>query len=91
MNKKQLIARVRQYMGAGTTRNTASAAVEAVLASILMGAAKDKVHIAHFGTFETQYRPARQGFNINSASLTTYPPQSRLTFRPASGFTDFLH
>ncbi|MBQ9835817.1 MAG: HU family DNA-binding protein [Akkermansia sp.] len=89
MNKKQLIARVRQYMGSGTTRNTASAAVEAVLASVLEAASQEKVHIAHFGTFETVCRPARKGFDINTASITTYAAQSRLTFRPSSGFTDF--
>ena len=73
-------------MGAGTTQNTASAAVEAVLASILAAAAEEKVHIAHFGTFETLSRPARQGYDINSAGITTYPARARLTFRPSSDF-----
>lgn len=76
-------------MGSGTTRNTASAAVEAVLASILEAAAQEKVHIAHFGTFETLCRPARIGFNINASAITTYPAHRRLTFRPSSGFSDF--
>ena len=52
MNKKQLIARVQRYMGPGATRSTASAAVEAVLASIARGAAEEKgVRIQKFGTF----------------------------------------
>ncbi|MBR5213633.1 MAG: HU family DNA-binding protein [Akkermansia sp.] len=52
MNKKQLIARVQRYMGPGATRSTASAAVEAVLASILNGADNEKgVRITRFGTF----------------------------------------
>ncbi len=52
MNKKQLIARVQRYMGPGATRSTASAAVEAVLASIINGSADAKgVHITKFGTF----------------------------------------
>ena len=52
MNKKQLIARVQRYMGPGATRSTASAAVEAVLASIANGAAEDNgVRILKFGTF----------------------------------------
>ena len=52
MNKKQLIARVQRYMGPGATRSTASAAVEAVLASIANGAAEDNgVRSMKFGTF----------------------------------------
>lgn len=52
MNKKQLIARVQRYMGPGATRSTASAAVEAVLASIINGSSDAKgVHITRFGTF----------------------------------------
>jgi len=52
VNKKQLIARVQRYMGPGATRSTASAAVEAVLASIINGSADAKgVHITRFGTF----------------------------------------
>lgn len=75
-------------MGSGTTRNTASAAVEAVLASILDAAAReDKVHIPHFGTFQQVSRPARQGFDINTGHITTYPAHAKLTFRPASGFS----
>ena len=75
-------------MGSGTTRNTASAAVEAVLASILAAAEQeDKVHIPHFGTFPYVSRPARQGFDINTGLITTYPAHAKLTFRPASGFS----
>ncbi|MDO5470817.1 MAG: HU family DNA-binding protein [Akkermansia sp.] len=66
MNKKQLIARVQRYMGPGATRNTASAAVEAVLASIQQAAdTSTKLHIASFGTFEQDarerltFRPAK--------------------------------
>ena len=66
MNKKQLIARVQRYMGPGATRSTASAAVEAVLASIQAAACEaQKVHIARFGTFETNdkqrltFRPSK--------------------------------
>lgn len=66
MNKKQLIARVQRYMGPGATRNTASAAVEAVLTSIQLAAETDtKLHISHFGTFRSTpaekltFRPAK--------------------------------
>lgn len=73
-------------MGSGTTHNTASATVEAVLTSILAAAEKEKVHIAHFGTFETISRPARQGFDINTGTHTTFPPLLKLSFRPSVGF-----
>ena len=66
MNRKQLIARVQRYMGPGATRNTASAAVEAVLSSIEQAAhSAPKLHVAHFGTFEVNdkerltFRPAK--------------------------------
>jgi len=66
VNKKQLIARVQRYMGPGATRSTASAAVEAVLASIQAASHEaQKVHIARFGIFRTNdkqrltFRPAK--------------------------------
>lgn len=72
MNKKQLIARVQRYMGPGATRSTASAAVEAVLASIINGSADAKgVHITRFGSFRKK---------ITSAG----PP--KLNFRPSRLF-----
>lgn len=63
-------------MGPGATRNTASAAVEAVLSSILATAQVDpKVHVPHLGTFEypppTEHKPDKQ---------------PKLKFRPAKDF-----
>ncbi len=78
-------------MGTGTTRNTASAAVEAVLASILEAAEQqDKVHIPRLGTFQMVERPARTGFDINSGQLTQFPPRQKLTFRPAAALQSHL-
>ena len=85
MNKKELIAQVQRNMGPGATRSTASAAVEAVLGSILQATAEDKLHIAHFGTFERVLHPERRGFDINSRSMRSIPARSELTFRPAAG------
>ena len=75
-------------MGPGATRATASAAVEAVLASIQHATAAEnqKLHIARFGTFERKNRPARQGYDINTASMREIPARSELTFKAASGF-----
>ncbi len=67
MNKGKLIARVQRLMGAGTSRSTAQAAVNAVLDSILQEAQNQKVHLAHLGTFEYRERRASR----------------RLSFRPA--------
>lgn len=73
-------------MGAGTTQATASAAAEAVLASILSAAAEEKVYISHFGTFEYATRPARRGYDINSGTMREVPADRKLTFRPSAGF-----
>lgn len=63
-------------MGPGATRNTASAAVEAVLSSILATAQESpKVHVPHLGTFEypppSEHKPDKQ---------------PKLKFRPAKDF-----
>ena len=86
MNKKQLIARVQRYRGPGATRATASAAVEAVLASIhLATEGGEKLHLAHFGTFEQVLRAARQGYDINTGSMRPIPERKELTFKAAKG------
>ena len=75
-------------MGPGATRSTASAAVEAVLASIRLAAQQEKLHIAHFGTFEQVHRPARQGFDINTRAMRVIPEKTELTFRASSRLED---
>lgn len=74
-------------MGPGATRATASAAVEAVLASIRLATAETdtKLHIAHFGTFERVERPARQGYDINTGTMRDIPARNELTFKAARG------
>lgn len=76
-------------MGPGATRNAASAAVDAVLASILKLAQQEKLHIARFGTFETVHRPARSGAHPISGETITIPAHSRLTFRPSKGLSEY--
>ncbi len=87
MNKKQLIARVQRHMGPGATRATASAAVEAVLASIRLAtqAPGEKLHISHFGTFERTERAARKGYDINTGGMRDIPARKVLVFKPAAG------
>ncbi|MBR5889841.1 MAG: HU family DNA-binding protein [Akkermansia sp.] len=71
-------------MGPGATRATASAAVEAVLASIRQATAEsgDKLHIAHFGTFQRTERSARQGYDINTGTMRPLPARQVLAFTP---------
>lgn len=73
-------------MGPGATQKAASAAVDAVLSSILAEVQNEKIHIARFGTFETVRRPARSGAHPISGEPITIPAHSRLTFRPAKSF-----
>ena len=70
-------------MGPGATRNAASAAVDAVLSSILKGAQQEKLHITRFGTFETALRPARTAAHPITGARITVPTHTRLIFRPA--------
>ena len=79
-------------MGPGATRSTASAAVEAVLASIRLATElEEKLHIAHFGTFTRTTRSARQGYDINTGTMRTIPARSELTFTPAKNFLPENH
>ncbi len=73
-------------MGPGATRATASAAVEAGLASIRIATQEEntKLHIAHFGTFERKRRPARKGYDINTGQMRDIPEKSELTFKAGS-------
>lgn len=85
MNKRQLIARVQQYMGPGTGRETATAAVDAVLGSILQACQKSPTHLMGFGTFAIRQSPARLGYDMNSGTTQIWPESRRLTFHPAEG------
>ena len=73
-------------MGPGATRATASAAVEAVLGSIIQATTSgEKLHVAHFGTFERVQRAARRGYNINTGTMQAIPARQELTFKAAKG------
>lgn len=74
-------------MGPGATRSTASAALEAVLASILtLTAGGERLRITRFGTFELRHTPARTGYDIARGSMATRPARTRLHFSPARAF-----
>lgn len=88
VNKKQLISRVRRYMGPGTTHSTAAAAVEAVLASVSLLSEQGKLRITRFGVFEQQTRGARRVYSIPDGQMEDREPRQRLTFTPARGFPE---
>ena len=84
MNKRQLITRVRRLLGPGTTYQSATAAVDAVLGSILATVPRGKVRIPDLGTFEFIDRAPRTAFSIPLSAAKTIPATRKLTFRPAS-------
>lgn len=72
-------------MGPGTTRSTASAALEAVLGSILSLTSQDEpLHITRFGTFRRVQRPARPACRLPGGMVQDVAPRPRLTFTPAA-------
>lgn len=91
MNKKELIARVRRYMGPGATGSAASAAVEAVLSSILAEVGHGSVHVPKLGTFEMRDTPARCGYSIAAGKTVTYPSTRALTFRPSTALQSVMN
>ena len=74
-------------MGPGTTRSTASAAVEAVLGSILtLTAQGERLHITRFGTFQRRECPPRRAYHIPAGQVQQLPAQRKLAFTPAQDF-----
>ena len=74
-------------MGPGATRSTASAAVEAVLSSILsLTEGGERLQITQFGAFERKLRPARRAYNISTGEMEEVPAHERLSFFPARDF-----
>lgn len=74
-------------MGPGTTRSTASAAIEAVLGAVqALTESGGRLHIARFGTFELKQVPERKGYDIGRGCMVARPASERLAFTPAKGF-----
>ena len=81
MNKAQLIARVQQHMGQGSTRETATAAVDAVLDSIAKAAQQEKVQLRGFGSFYTKEKKARKGHHPVTGETLHIPARDELSFK----------
>lgn len=78
-------------MGPGATGNAASAAVEAVLSSILAEVGHGSVHVPKLGTFEMRDTPARCGYSIAAGKTVTYPSTRALTFRPSTALQSVMN
>ncbi len=84
MNKKQLIARVQAHMGVGCTRETARAALDAVLASIVRLSEADTVQLHHFGRFSRKIRSERVGHHPITNEAVLIRGGQQLHFSPSA-------
>ncbi len=83
MNKRELIARVQRYMGVGSTRETATAAVNAVLSSIAAASHEEKLQLKNFGSFYLKEKPARKGHHPLTGDPLSIPACRELAFHSA--------
>lgn len=82
MNKGDLIDSVASQLG--TTKNDASRAIDAVMASIATGLRADrKVTISGFGTFTKKELAERPGVNPSTGQRMTLPPTTTCGFKPS--------
>lgn len=71
-------------MGPGATRDSATAAVNAILTAVLRSVPEQKcVRLPGFGTFEQKHIAAREIRLPGSSDKSHIPARSRLVFRPA--------
>lgn len=84
MNKTQLIARVQRNMGMGSTRDSARAAVEAVLNCIAEVSREERIELRGFGVFYHKERAPRRLIHPSSKETMTLPARSELCFKLSS-------
>ena len=83
MKKPQLVSLVEAKLGEGTTKKSAAAALDAVIAAITEGVRTEKVQIFGFGTFEIRDHAARAGRNPYTGEPLQIPASRSLTFKPS--------
>jgi DNA-binding protein HU-beta len=89
MNKGELIELVATELE--SSKAEASKAVDAVMAAIQQGVAKqDKVAITGFGTFQKKHRAERQGINPATKQPMTIAASTTCSFKPATAFKDAI-
>ncbi|MFI3244495.1 MAG: HU family DNA-binding protein [Akkermansia sp.] len=84
MNKTQLIARVQRNMGMGSTRDSARAAVDAVLSSIAEASQQERIELRGFGSFFHQKKAARRLLHPSTKEEIILPARSELQFKASS-------
>jgi DNA-binding protein HU-beta len=82
MNKAALVNVVQKQLGPGTSKAAAERAVDAILAAVKQGLARDKeVQLVGFGTFSLATRPARKGFNPHTRKPMKIPAIKTVRFK----------
>lgn len=87
MNKSQLASKVAE--SAGLTQKQAEAAVNSVFGAIEEAlAAKEKVQVAGFGTFETRPRAERTGRNPQTGEAVVLPATVVAAFKAGNALKE---
>ncbi len=90
MNKTELVASVAEK--AGMTKKDAEKAVNAMIDSIKNEvAAKNKVQIIGFGTFDFKQRAARKGKNPQTGAEINIPAATVPAFKAGKAFKDIVN
>lgn len=84
MNKTQLIARVQRNMGMGSTRDSARAAVDAVLGCIAEASQEERIELRGFGSFYHKQKEPRRLLHPTTKEAIILPARSELQFKPSS-------
>lgn len=84
MNKTQLIARVQRNMGMGSTRDSARAAVDAVLSCIAAASQEERVELRGFGSFTHKVKESRRLLHPSTKEEIILPTRSELQFHISS-------
>jgi DNA-binding protein HU-beta len=89
MNKRDLVDAVAE--ATGKSKVDTSAAVDAVFDAITRAmAAREKVAIAHFGSFEAQYKGERDARNPQTGATVRVAARHVPRFKPASALKDAI-
>ena len=87
MNKVELVASVAEKVG--LSKKDAEKAVAAVIDTVVEAvAAKDKVQLIGFGTFELRERGERTGRNPRTKETITIPASKQPVFKAGKAFKD---
>ena len=84
MNKGQLVEAVQKKLGKDTSKASAEAALNAVIASITKAVKKEPVQIIGFGTFSVVKRAARKGINPQTREPIKIKASKSVKFKPGA-------